>query len=268
MPDSFDGIRLKLSRARDQIQGLSAEFSPYLDGLPYRPVVHFDRQSRILTLSVKAHQPPDPMWGVKIGEVAHNLRSALDHIVWELVILTTGRPPVLPTKNQFPIFKSKEGFRDRGVPDQLRCVGQSAVDVIESEQPFSTGENKLSPLWHLQEISNSDKHRTLHLTGTLLDEFSFQFPPLAEPVVRTRLEVGAAGPIQDGSVLWREHISGVLDWPFSKGDVNGHLTTGIAFEQATPAVGGWLVLATLVNISTRVERITSRLATEIFGLTL
>jgi hypothetical protein len=57
------------------------------------------------------------MWGVQVGEIVHNLRSALDHSIWELVILTTGRPPALPTKNQFPIFKSKDGFLARGVPE-------------------------------------------------------------------------------------------------------------------------------------------------------
>jgi hypothetical protein len=77
----------------------------------------------------------------------------------------------------------------------LRCVGQDAVDLIQSEEPFSTGEGVYSPLWHLQELSNADKHRTLHLTGTQLAAFSFNFPALLEDCAQTTLEVAQKGPL-------------------------------------------------------------------------
>jgi hypothetical protein len=266
--DVFSGIRLKLTRARNEIEGLHAEFDSYLDSQPYRPGVDFDPRTRILTLSANIQKASDPMWGVQVGEIVHNLRSALDHVVWELVILTTGRPPALPTKNQFPIFKSHDGFRTRGIDDQLRCVRQDAVDLIQSEQPYRTGNYLKHPLWHLQELSNIDKHRTLHITGTMLQEFQFNFPPPLEPLVTTEIERATIGPIQQDAVLWRGHLSGTLDWPFAGHNANGYLTMGIAFDKATPVVGGWLVVDTLADIADRTNKVLDRIASEIFKLKL
>ena len=52
------------------------------------------------------------MWGVLIGEILHNLRSALDHLIWQLVILETGAPPTT-TKTAFPIFETAAGYKSR-----------------------------------------------------------------------------------------------------------------------------------------------------------
>lgn len=266
--DPFYGIRLKLKRARQHIKELESDFGCYLDSEPYRPTIHCAIPSRILTLSVKAEKIPDPMWGVRLGEVVHNVRSALDHVVWELVILTTGRPPALPTKNQFPIINSKDGFVKRGVPEQLRCVRQDAVDLIQSKQPYYTGEGVNSPLWHLAELSNSDKHRTLHLTGTLIEGFQFTMPPTLEPITYTVLEQRAEGPIQQDAVLWRGRLSGSLDWPFTSDQVKGDFLLDIAFDEATPCVGRKRALDTVANATARAETVLSEIARDIFKLTL
>src|SRR5205809_1133820 len=102
MSDALSGVRLKLARALCEVTALDKEVVHFIETAPhpYRPALDFNVDTRILTFSVHIEKTPDPMWGVRIGEVIHNLRSALDHIIWELVILTTGRPPVFPSKNQ------------------------------------------------------------------------------------------------------------------------------------------------------------------------
>lgn len=272
MSDSLSGVRLKLARALNEIKALDKEVVAFIQTLPYpyRPAFDFNVDTRIITFSVHIEKTPDPMWGVRIGEVIHNLRSALDHIIWELVILTTGRPPVLPTKNQFPIFESKEGFNVRGIDQFLKCVRQDAVELIRSEQPYSTGENRKSPLWHLHELSNADKHRTICVVGTLIHKFEFSMPPLLEPLERIEeLEKMKSGPIQENTVLYRgKVIGGRLRYPFAKGDVTGNLATNIAFDQSTPTVGGWIAMYTLADIQSRVERIAGRIAKDVFEISL
>jgi hypothetical protein len=39
---------------------------------------------------------------------------------------------------------------------------------------------------------------------------------------------------------------------------------GVAFEESTPAVGGWIVDATLIDIADRTERVLKRIARDIF----
>jgi hypothetical protein len=92
--DRLAGIRLKLSRAWSQINTLKPEIAEFLKRDPYVPRVKFDGRTHELLVSVHTQEAPDPMWGVRIGEIVHNLRSALDHVVWELVILAARQPPV------------------------------------------------------------------------------------------------------------------------------------------------------------------------------
>ena len=94
------------------------------------------------------------MVGVRIGEIVHNLRSSLDHVVYHLVVQNTRRAPTT-RKNQFPIFQYGAGFNDRGVRNMLHDVAGQAIELVKSEQPFA----KQSPLWHLKESSDIDKHR-------------------------------------------------------------------------------------------------------------
>lgn len=263
MADSLSGVRLKLQRAKDQIEGLQADTLAFVDTHPYTAGLHFDRDVRELTFSVQVKKLPPPIWGVRIGEIIHNLRSALDHVVWELVVLKTGGPPKTK-QNQFPVFETEPGFNDRGVGKFLADVGAEAIDLIRSEQPFRTGENALSPLWHLKELSDVDKHRTLHVTGSLVKTFNAKMPPLLYPVTINELDVRTSGPIQNEAVLWRCSIPEAHDWPFQHRNVNADLSVDIAFDQGTPAVGGWLVIATLANVHGRTHRIVERIAGEIF----
>jgi hypothetical protein len=48
-------------------------------------------------------QPMDQtvMWAGILGDVVHNWRSALDHLVWQLVLLDTGEDGT--PEHQFPI---------------------------------------------------------------------------------------------------------------------------------------------------------------------
>ncbi len=110
-----------------------------------------------------------PMYGVIVGDIVHQLRSVLDHAVWQLA-----KPPV-EWRSAFPVCLHERdapgaffggtdpatGKRFRAIgPDRLRNVDQPAIDYIESIQPYrrlGVGD----PLWGLNELWNADKHRNL-----------------------------------------------------------------------------------------------------------
>ena len=269
----LDGVRVKLRRAWNQIDGIKAELSAFVKSDVYVPKIEFNTDTHWLTISVHVKKNPPLMWGVQIGEIIHNLRSALDHIVWELFMLDNLRQPARGTRLQFPIFETMAGFDGRGRSQFLLGIGPNAVGLIRSQQPFpecdgGTGEGKKSPLWHLKELSDADKHRTLHLTGTLIETFDFTFPPLKQPISIQERVVNNPGPIHEDTILARVHIPGCSEWPFTENHVNGELRTDIAFDHGTPAVGAWLVFPTLVNIANRVERIIRKITEGIFSLEL
>jgi hypothetical protein len=241
--ERFAGIRLKIKRAWQQLDGLGSDLQSFLNEDPYVPRVQFDGQTQMMTASVHIRKSPDPMWGVRIGEIVHNLRSALDHAVQETVILDTRRPPTTK-QNQFPVFEHASGFGKRGVKKFLHDVGPAAISLIRSEQPFpkndgGTGEGVKSPLWHLKELSDHDKHRTLHLTGTMVSEFKFTLPPLKRDAKVTTETLTGPGLLQEDVVLARAHFPGITDWPFETDKVNCELRTDIAsIKERQRWVGG------------------------------
>jgi hypothetical protein len=205
------------------------------------------------------------MWSIRIGEIIHNFRSALDHIVWELA----GRPSIPGTKTQFPVFHSQDGFDARGRKNFLKQVDSSAVKLIESEQPFFTRKDgtaegaDASPLWHLKELSDIDKHRTIHLTVGTLAAYSCNFPKVAKAFTLIDVEQHPGGPVQEGTILWSGVLHGATEWPFEKGDIKAEFGVEVAFEDGTPAPGMWGVKGTLNQIGNRTDHILRRIAEEI-----
>src|SRR5438552_3478733 len=105
--------------------------------------------------------PPSPWIGVVVGDVAHNLRSALDHLAWQLATLD-GDPPE-PDKVQFPIFSEEpKSFLDHPCLSGMRPEHRA---VLEDLQPYKAGDGSgQTPLELLAWIKNTDKHLLLHTT--------------------------------------------------------------------------------------------------------
>lgn len=99
-----------------------------------------------------------------VSDAAHNLRAALDYLVYELALRDSGS---IQNGTQFPIESCKSGKAPGGsdvgfdavVNRLLKGVSQSNRDAIERLQPYNGAH------WarNLKEISNPDKHR--HLIG-------------------------------------------------------------------------------------------------------
>lgn len=85
------------------------------------------------------------------SEVIHHVRSALDYIAYQLVVLDTGSAR---SQTQFPICDKPNDFR-REATRRLNGVTPEHVALVESVQPYNgapwTG-------W-LKELSDRDKHR-------------------------------------------------------------------------------------------------------------
>jgi hypothetical protein len=169
---SLDGCRAKHERGVKYLEQLNAEVSAYLrrEPKPYRMRGEFDRDRRAYVLKGEVIEPlGDAMdWSLTLGDALHNLRSALDHLIFQLVVLNTGKKAGGGT--MFPIASSgasywsiakdgRKSLRDRalkGVADEHRAL-------IDALQPYRTREpGKGNFLLTLQALSNQDKHRLLN----------------------------------------------------------------------------------------------------------
>ena len=160
------GIHAKLRRADEQIQQITDEAhrlcNDVRDGIVREVRDDVDEQS----WKYRGPTPTVPVeWSVIIGETLYNMRSALDHLIWQLV-LTNGQTP--GRHNEFPIaIDDRHWQKDKD--RMLKGVSQRHQAMIRYLQPF-TGRTNLpfdgSKLKVLDDLSNIEKHR--HLVATVI----------------------------------------------------------------------------------------------------
>lgn len=139
-----------------------------MDSGAERIVESFDEATSLYEFRIEVAQPPNHLWwGAIVGDIAHNLRSALDQLVWQLVLLTGRQAP--GSKHQFPIALREVDYlgpagTQRGMRNRMLAgIDDEHLAVIDRVQPFRMGDSaEAHSLAHLQWLSNVDKHRVIH----------------------------------------------------------------------------------------------------------
>lgn len=100
-----------------------------------------------------------------IGDVLHNVQSALDAWAWSMVTAHGDMPATEGGQNrvQFPIYADPVRF-DAAIGGRLPGVEGEALDIIRDLQP-QADDPEHSALWWLYQLSRIDKHRALHVVG-------------------------------------------------------------------------------------------------------
>lgn len=170
-------VDAKIHRARHQLRRLKTDIS-HLRAELASLIIREDDADRELWVYRGGDAKLPAEWSVRVGEFAHNLRSALDHMVWQLAAAhgkCTGRHgsgSQCPGRhNRFPIHSPLDS---RSFAKQLCGVNPETTKYIESLQPFpqlldvDPAQCDLISLGlaALGDICNRDKHRRL-LTATV-----------------------------------------------------------------------------------------------------
>jgi hypothetical protein len=155
----LDGCHAKLFRAYEHFGELDADIGRFYKSETHRIVDEFDEDSGWYRFTLAVDVQPPLRWSVLLGDWLHNLRSALDHLAWELVKHNGGSPGVW---TGFPICLTSHAFLDaKGGQRQLAGMSREARALVERVQPFQGKVPDYHPLRVLQQLSNSDKHRTV-----------------------------------------------------------------------------------------------------------
>jgi len=96
--------------------------------------------------------PPLLDIGMEAGEAIYQMRSALDHLTWLLA--------ASPTRNtQFPIQSHDDAAAFDRMTESIRDDAKATIRGFQP--PFNRGEPRDDVLWAINELGNTDKHRTL-----------------------------------------------------------------------------------------------------------
>jgi len=252
------GSRMKLDRAQQQLLALDHTLIAFAEREPYRLVervdVHDGDGLADYAYVVTDLRPTRPEWAVQIGEILHNLRSALDYLVYASATKHSWT-------TQFPIFHRKRDWDAKSQP-MLRHVPRRYVEIVEAAQPYTLREPQEHLLSKLNYLSNTDKHRLLNTTATALTE--------AEPTFLPERDVAAihdvifdTGVLEEGQELVRLLIE--PGGPDPKVTMAGVFRLAITFRDPTPTgrvVDGQSVMLVLLEIGRYLETLFDRFAEE------
>lgn len=164
-------VDAKIGRGRTELRLLKADIAAFCEEKARLIVREPDPEDEEMERWVYRGDRPQPPieWSIRAGEFAYNLRSALDHLVWQLVEVNGGKPS---NSNAFPIYnpiyedsptdKEIEHRLRRAIGCRLRGVSPCAKHYIKSVQPYKNDHAGIGKgLQLLNDMCNIDKHRHL-----------------------------------------------------------------------------------------------------------
>lgn len=209
MTDRFGSAWLKIERARRHVGDLEAEIEAYWQTAPVSIqgtgiTVTEGGGTGARTFTVGSVKPLPDSVALLVGDVAHNIRSALDHFAWAAV-----RNP--GTATMFPIWGPEDAPTPKKWQDDVRrrLNGASAAlqAAVEGLQPWRTGRNP--QLWYIHELDRIDKHRLLIPVAAANTAIVFELavvvnpvPGLIPPTMPLAMAPRKWTPLERGAVLW------------------------------------------------------------------
>ena len=186
MTHPLHSFRLKMNRAQTHAEALNTEIDAWLNRHPYELFGEYEPgPPEYYVFKVRFFEPIPALWGLLLGDFAHNARSALDHLAEALVVADSGFAGTRQT--QFPIVLSPCEWP--GQLYRLKGVSERHVTMIESLQPYKRTDPHGwhsgliaidDPLALLNRLSNVDKHRVLNAMPATIRQISWEVTPVRD----------------------------------------------------------------------------------------
>ncbi len=237
----LDQSWLKYRRAKEHLYALNTAMRVFFDTNPNAVVHEYDsEESKNLFRFKKFRDVPGESWGLILGDVVHNARSALDYLAWRLA-----GSDLADIKTQFPIHIAPDKFKDAAW--RLKLIHTDALAEIGKLQPYNGSNPKRNALWLLQELDARDKHKLVTVIETVTNPSKF----VVNAPIPATVPYNAIGTIKPDAVL--------LEYPGPNQpnvDVEINLVTAILFERGIISdTEDYELMPCLFKIIERVEEI-------------
>jgi len=157
--DRLEMICAKVLRAREHTVALIEELNIFYATNPYEYQVRETGDGR-RTYYISRMEPFPDRISVILGDVFQNLRSALDHLAWQIVEAAGNQPT---QRTAFPITDREINYSaikdfEKGNGRLVAGWNPKALKILDNIKPFKGGNQML---WQLHKLNNIDKHRKL-----------------------------------------------------------------------------------------------------------
>ncbi len=243
MTKPIDQVRVKIERAKEHVRDLEARIQAFFKSNPYRVIREDDPETGDSVFRVQTSVDVPIEWAAMVGDVIQNLRSSLDHLVWQLVLANGGTPD---RHTGFPIGEDANKYKAQ-LTGKVQGMSQTALDQIDALKPYAGGND---PLWRLHDLNNVDKHRLLLAVGSahrnIVIDFGKAFPDMRISAPLALRPADRLFPLKDGAEVYRILAAA----RGSEIDEDPKFTFEIAFGESQIADGEPLIptLHQLVNL--------------------
>jgi len=256
---SLDGCEGKLRWAKRHLKALDDQIALAAGLHKHVITVENDPGTSEYVFKVTGLHPSDADWGYLAGDCIHNLRSALDHLVFQLAILALGRDLTDDEARScmFPIHANADSFKSaaKGRTKLLRSGEQTRIEEL---QPFNASDTSIWPprpgylpgvpapvpslLGRLEALDVIDKHRLVHATWRAAEWFNAEQPPIALIGSTT-----FAGALEDNAEVGRWHYSLPRPELPADMDMDRYFPIGVALGEPPYMSGAVELLGLLVS---------------------
>jgi hypothetical protein len=244
MVKELEAIFDRLGRAEEHLETIKCRLLRHYEADKYRLTGEYQRQfdspQGIIVTDPVMFPEIDPRLNTIVGELLHDLRSALDHLAWQLVLNAGG---IFTDDTKFPIEAPSTNLQGKqGNPGVAGGVSRKAKTLMARYREH--------PLWLLHKLWNIDKHRHVLAEGS----FGSYVFPLGAPTFRFTSKLDSATP----------HSAKFLLVPSDPSvNVDAHATVEIAIHEPDDGIEQPL-LGTLESIEKAVVDLIAEAASRCF----
>lgn len=143
----FEASQIKIDRAKQHLQELTAEISSFFERGAVSVVIEQASEyasvpGEMWAFTYREAEPVPATWSAIIGDVLHNLRTSLDLIASDVHRITGGKAK--DTRHvHYPFCKSKSDLPEMICSRRLDGIGQDFYNAIEKTAPYKDGNEGL-----------------------------------------------------------------------------------------------------------------------------
>lgn len=216
MKANLAGARNKIDRANKHFEEVNAAVEFALgaeDKANLTPPYEYEPNRMELVVSTPKPRPVDPALPLAIGDCVHNLRSALDHLIFQLAVLN-GKAVEAEKKISFPVCLTDDDFEGLVRKKVTPFIDGKALAAIKELQPYQTGNvHSADALWVLSQLDIIDKHRLLVVIARHLRPTGFTITTPTGDVFDQVLPETAWKAMEDGAEILRFDLSKAIKTP-------------------------------------------------------
>lgn len=173
MGHPLDDAWRKFDWAKRHYRALCNDVGDFEREHPYRISVALEEDNSAVVFRVHDLAEPPADWGLRIGDILHNARTALDYLVVQLAAMTTGQQPGDVASVQFPIYSDAKKFKDNAKRGLEEVLPHGYFTRLEELQPFHAMDTSIWPInpleWSQVGVANFGVHRLPFALETLAD---------------------------------------------------------------------------------------------------